>query len=836
MSEVLKPRLAKDAINGADVELEEFLGGAEVDEISSFHAGQEPEGKWDLNLVWRRTRLRCMVYTRLGDMEEEDEDMYIERERLEDVNNADRRLSRELGIISPPAAIFLTSILEFIGEHALMVAGEAASNRVEIKQHRGGNMSAPDTSRGSRLAVEDIDVEKLAFNTTLGRLWRSWKKRVRAPSVSSIRPLSREVVRRRALSTSASPSISEIDDPSHLQETVQRPTVNEMLEEEHEPAGSVTEAKVLEHAVRDNMREPPEDEKETNHRPRNRPHSMMVFAHPSKEMSLSFFGQPFVPEQHRRSLSSQNHSQSRKRSSSLPPPGMTPYRSLLSEQSESSNTPGRGQRTPSPFCPDRANDQANLSSFQENPSSVSEDESTSDVNAQIAPDHSGAIDLGTLSGYTGPLSSAMMSPHDRQEHPLETQKDMGEGEHVAQAPAIVFIQGGGTSKRLPRPTSQELALHDNIIVKEGTPLYPIGVNDPNAASERSRDVQDESIYAELSGNHQSGKYGEQGPDMPHQDLNRSVLLDDGASTATLEKLQGQNSWAETSDTIPRKDKSLIHDAASIPRSDPLSLSPASNRELRAQEDVRSTPTKTSSHASGTEHGIPSLTPLRELMETAHDTSDDSSSFGPSHDVSKPENITPGENFGSNDLPNPDLFSSSTFLPLQRPSGGNKRFDLRKELPPVNTTGVERAAVQRINPSPALIKEASAHLTRTSVSSNRDVRPHTAASGTSQISQKIKGLIARESVDGGNTQPRLRRNSSEGSTSTTSDRFSGKAPKTLNKQQSFEQLIKSDETIQYTLTPKNMRDMEVLIYRPIRLGATLTHIVDRIVHAKYPPAA
>ena len=94
MTEVLKPRLAKDAIDGADTELQEFLGGGDDEELSAFHNGHESRGKWDLHLVWRRTRLRCMVYTRLGDMEEDDEEMYIERERMEDANEDHRRLSR----------------------------------------------------------------------------------------------------------------------------------------------------------------------------------------------------------------------------------------------------------------------------------------------------------------------------------------------------------------------------------------------------------------------------------------------------------------------------------------------------------------------------------------------------------------------------------------------------------------------------------------------------------------------------------------------------------------------------------------------------------------------
>ena len=232
VAEVLKPRLARDAIDGADQELKEFLGGEDAEELSALHSHSQSRGKWDLGLVWRRTRLRCMVYTRLGDMEEEDEEMYIEQEHQEHGTDQDRRMSREQALVTPAAAIFLTSILEFIGEHALQVAGEAASNRMDIRQHRYEHHTATELTETPRLAVEDVDVEKLAFNTTLGRLWRSWKKRVRVSSLSGSRPLSRELMRRRAASASANPFVGEVEDPPGLHETGPRPSVSEVLEED----------------------------------------------------------------------------------------------------------------------------------------------------------------------------------------------------------------------------------------------------------------------------------------------------------------------------------------------------------------------------------------------------------------------------------------------------------------------------------------------------------------------------------------------------------------------------------------------------------------------------
>lgn len=62
VSDVLKPKLAKDAINNADEELREYLGGGDDDEFLQSTSSVSPRD-WDLELVWKRTRLRCMVYS-----------------------------------------------------------------------------------------------------------------------------------------------------------------------------------------------------------------------------------------------------------------------------------------------------------------------------------------------------------------------------------------------------------------------------------------------------------------------------------------------------------------------------------------------------------------------------------------------------------------------------------------------------------------------------------------------------------------------------------------------------------------------------------------------------
>ncbi|KAJ5125461.1 hypothetical protein N7526_007638 [Penicillium atrosanguineum] len=207
LADVLKPRLAGEVVATADEELSEYMGGAE-DEQTEFRGGQQPGGDFDLVRSWKLTRLRCMVYTRLGNMEEEDEDEFIAQEGLRESDGAPRRFSSHVDNITPAAAIFLTSIIEHIGEQALIIAGR---------------LRAPD--------LEDLDMEKLALNATLGRLWRTWRKRRRGTTVSRSlsRAGSRDSFRRRtySLANSRKSSIVTIEEPvtpkEHLPEEIPAP-------------------------------------------------------------------------------------------------------------------------------------------------------------------------------------------------------------------------------------------------------------------------------------------------------------------------------------------------------------------------------------------------------------------------------------------------------------------------------------------------------------------------------------------------------------------------------------------------------------------------------------
>lgn len=225
VADVLKPRLAGEVVATADEELSEYMGGIE-NEQTEFRGGQQPAGDFDLIRAWKLTRLRCMVYTRLGDMEEEDEDEFILQERLGESDGVHRRFSSHVDNITPAAVIFLTSIMEHIGERALVIAGETARSRLSAKLNDGEDETgeSDDRKRIEHLVVEDLDMEKLALNATLGRLWRTWRKRRRGSAMtrSLSRAESRESFRRRghSLVNSRKSSIATIEEPVTQEEPV----------------------------------------------------------------------------------------------------------------------------------------------------------------------------------------------------------------------------------------------------------------------------------------------------------------------------------------------------------------------------------------------------------------------------------------------------------------------------------------------------------------------------------------------------------------------------------------------------------------------------------------
>lgn len=775
VQEVLKPRLARDAIDGADQELQEFLGGGDDEELTAFHHGQESRGNCDLNLIWRRTRLRCMVYTRLGDMEEEDEEMYIERERLEEANDGHRRVSRDLGLVSPAAAIFLTSILEFIGEQALIMAGEAAYNRQRSGLHHR-EQSSSSTQAAHRVVVEDIDMEKLAFNTTLGRLWRSWKKRVRSASISNHRPSSG--FRRPSITgstrSSRTASPSQIDSPNAYSGFAERHSVAKVLQLDLDPTSiplPLTNDDVAEIEVPNYS--PEITGRKGTRGSRDRPLSVVDYPKVSTKSAL-----PESSQSQKLTNSEQQESRNvpairRRRSSSLPNSHRTGYQSrneaiLASpvEDSESSIHKHDGRvynKEDLPWLADKSNPESEVSSLS--------------TRAAAMTDGGRSPSMRT-SAPSMPQGSSQESGGGPRE---EVSGDMDEYDPNSIPQAMTYSQG--LLQTLSRAASSN---------------YSLAPGDVRHSRSVDEEVQQAALKADTAGG--KSEYGNK-PLMPkddmfaskipkferENDLRRSGHFEDLANAAAMQEHQLHDGNYESSDIYEGVvDRSRQYDGASTP--------------IARETD----PPRSTTHPNGSENGVPPLAPLRDLVDAAHDTSDEASSLAPSHETSRSGVLAPADRLQNAEVIMPGTFSPSIFAQAKPAS---MLSDYRDQHSPVYT-GPERATLQRVVPSAGSPRDPLTPTGRNSSSSNRDLRlVHTSSSSTSQVSQKLKGFLGRESSDG-NRQTVLSRNSSEGNGSIISDQYSLRTPKADDKQQSFEELINSNETIQYTLTPHSMRKMEV----------------------------
>ncbi|KAK4163633.1 hypothetical protein QBC43DRAFT_57807 [Cladorrhinum sp. PSN259] len=351
VSEVLKPKLAKDAINQADEELREYLGGDDEDQSSADPASP---ADWDVELVWKRTRLRCMVYSSLGDMEEEDEDFYTE-EGLLHTGTGDRVSEA----VSPAVAIFLTSILEFMGEQALIVAGQAAYHRMRAKYEKElkDGIRSP-TSIADKIVVEDLDMERVALDRTLGRLWRSWKKKIRSPGAGSMERLIRSFSDSSMRSPGhlrSSSSVAELMVPA----TVREPDVEELSAHGKDPQEETLEEYLIAAAIPLPLRENDVDEievpglaPEINDDEDDEKAEVKKEAKPARPKSMIAWP---LSDTHGRLTSDPVQPQAfvfpaRKRSNSLPIPRATPVLLALNPVAESKDV------SPSEETPDDSGD------------------------------------------------------------------------------------------------------------------------------------------------------------------------------------------------------------------------------------------------------------------------------------------------------------------------------------------------------------------------------------------------------------------------------------------------------------------------------------------------
>lgn len=164
---ILKKKLAGDAILGADEELHSYLGATDEEDVYGLKQHEAGDGDWDVERAWKQVRVRCMVYSSLGDLEEEDDD------------------EGDQGVVSPAVAIWLAAILESVGEQTLLIAGQASLTRYFTL--RAASVAAEEQASDFQTVlgcpmVEGLDTEKVALNPSLGRIWRQWRKHTRSTS------------------------------------------------------------------------------------------------------------------------------------------------------------------------------------------------------------------------------------------------------------------------------------------------------------------------------------------------------------------------------------------------------------------------------------------------------------------------------------------------------------------------------------------------------------------------------------------------------------------------------------------------------------------------------
>ncbi|KAK9367111.1 hypothetical protein V1509DRAFT_195247 [Lipomyces kononenkoae] len=187
VKQVFKGQLARDAIAEGEAELrayirtpeEEYalLGSATAAAAAATTTTCPDSASFDTDLVWRMARLRCMVYSSLGNVDESDVLKYTpgQRSLFSTTGSPDPP-----DLISPIATIFLTTILEFVAEYALLVAGRAA-----LSSYLVASRSRPQLATGV-LLLEEADVDKLALDPQVGKVWRQWKKKRHEFAVNTV--------------------------------------------------------------------------------------------------------------------------------------------------------------------------------------------------------------------------------------------------------------------------------------------------------------------------------------------------------------------------------------------------------------------------------------------------------------------------------------------------------------------------------------------------------------------------------------------------------------------------------------------------------------------------
>lgn len=223
VSIVLRPRLGKAALKVAEEELKEYMEEGEEEELSQPRTTAQSSMSFDTDLVWKLTRLRCMVYARMGDLEEEDEEEWLERERLLEQVAAARKAGKTNIEVGPAAAIFLTAVIEYLAEQALYYAAQHSQKRHETIRKRNSAVITDEsrlTARSSDIVMDAKDMNQVGRDSPLSRLWRSWRRGTKSlPDIDTLSGPSEDLpspttrpTHYRSTSASITPTIGTIEE------------------------------------------------------------------------------------------------------------------------------------------------------------------------------------------------------------------------------------------------------------------------------------------------------------------------------------------------------------------------------------------------------------------------------------------------------------------------------------------------------------------------------------------------------------------------------------------------------------------------------------------------
>ncbi len=157
-------------------------------------------------------------------------------------------------------------------------------------------------------------------------------------------------------------------------------------------------------------------------------------------------------------------------------------------------------------------------------------------------------------------------------------------------------------------------------------------------------------------------------------------------------------------------------------------------------------------------------------------------------------------------------STTSSSSLKQPSG-TRRSDTRQlSSLSIGGSSTDRASVQRVFTPPTTPMDTLAPTSRRSASVNK-------GSSSPQLTQKVKGVLSRSQDDPEKQSRAVSLPEDAGRNDLPGKSLPAKSSP-RDAERSFEQLIRSDETIQYTLTPPTVRDMEVSAFM---LPSSLTKV-------------